>query len=152
MNPPKTILVATDFSAAAEVAFDYAIALAGALGARVYLMHAYQLPIGLGGLPVGPPMPSVDIAARIVADAKTQLAACLERHPHPGVEVIPLLEHADPREAVLDAAKRELADLIMMGTHGRRGIRRALIGSVAEAVVRASPVPVVTLRAPALEG
>lgn len=149
MNVPKNILVATDFSSAAEAALDYALALAAAVGAKVYLLHAFQVPPGLVGLPMGPPIPTGDIAARIVAGAKSELAAALARHPHPRVEVISLLEHADAREAVLDAAQKEHADLIVMGTHGRRGVRRALLGSVAEAVVRASPVPVVTLHAAA---
>jgi nucleotide-binding universal stress UspA family protein len=63
------------------------------------------------------------------------------------VELVPLLKQADPREAILTAAQELSADLVIMGTHGRHGIARALIGSVAEAIVRVSPVPVLTVHA-----
>lgn len=149
MSVPKKILVATDFSAAAEAALDYALGLAAALGATVYVVHAYQLPLGLVAFPPGVPVPSADIASRIVDSAHEDLAACVAKRKGTNVELVPMLEHADPREAVLIAAKKVSADLVIMGTHGRRGIARALIGSVAEAVVRASPVPVMTLHAAA---
>jgi len=58
-----------------------------------------------------------------------------------------MLKQADPREAILAAAEDLSADLVIMGTHGRRGIARALIGSVAEAIVRASTIPVLTVHA-----
>ena len=57
------------------------------------------------------------------------------------------LKQADAREAILETAEEVSADVVFMGTHGRRGIARVLIGSVAEAVVRASPVPVLTVHA-----
>lgn len=149
MGVPKKILVATDFSAAADAALDYALGLAAALDATVYLLHAYQLPIGFVAFPPGAPVPSADIASRIVDSAHEDLAACVAKHKDTTVELVPMLEQADPREAVLNAAKEVSADLVIMGTHGRHGIARALIGSVAEAVVRTSPVPVMTLHAAA---
>ena len=65
-----------------------------------------------------------------------------------GIVIQPILKQADARQAVLATAEDLAADLIVMGTHGRKGIARALIGSVAEAVVRAAPVPVLTVHAP----
>jgi universal stress protein A len=61
-----------------------------------------------------------------------------------------LLETGDPRSVIEAAAKKLNADLIVMGTHGRRGLRRMLIGSVAESVVRNAPCPVLLVRAEAV--
>lgn len=145
MTTTKTILVPTDFSAAAETALGQALALASKLGAKVVLLHAYALPII--GFPDGALIPSATIASRIISDAEKELAAFVARFGESGVEVVPLLKQADPREAILAAVHDLPADLVVMGTHGRRGIARALIGSVAEAIVRVSPVPVMTVHA-----
>ena len=145
MNLPKIILVPTDFSAAAEAALDRALGLASKLGAKVYVMHAYQLPVV--GFPDGVLVPTADIATRVVTWAQNELTACVARRKESGVEIVSILKQADPREAVLAVAEEVSADLVIMGTHGRRGIARALIGSVAEAVVRTSPVPVMTVHA-----
>jgi nucleotide-binding universal stress UspA family protein len=147
MSLPKIILVPTDFSAAAETALDRAIELADKVGGKVYVMHAYQLPVV--GFPDGVLVPTAEIATRIITWAETELAACVAKRKGGRVEVISLLRQADPREAVLAVAEEVSADLVVMGTHGRRGIARALIGSVAEAIVRTSTVPVMTVRAPA---
>jgi nucleotide-binding universal stress UspA family protein len=58
----------------------------------------------------------------------------------------PIIEAADPRDLILAAAARVDADLIVMGTHGRRGLSRFVLGSVAEDVVRRSPCPVLAVR------
>jgi nucleotide-binding universal stress UspA family protein len=146
MSLAKIILVPTDFSAAAGAALDQAVALAGKLGGRVYVMHAYQFPVV--GFPAGAMVPTAEIATQIVESAESELGACVAKRKASGVEIIPILKQADPRDAVLTVAEEIAADLVIMGTHGRRGLARALIGSVAEAVVRTSSVPVMTLRAP----
>jgi universal stress protein A len=56
------------------------------------------------------------------------------------------LKWEDPRHAVVDVAKEVKADLVVIGTHGRKGLKRALMGSVAESVVRFAPCPVLTVR------
>lgn len=146
MNVPKIILVPTDFSLAAEAALDHALALAAKLDAKVYVMHAFELP--MMGLPDGVLVATAEIASRVVQQAETDLAACVAKRKGSNVSITPLLRQNDPREAVLAAAEEVDADLVIMGTHGRRGIARALIGSVAEAVVRTSRVPVMTVHAP----
>ena len=145
MNLPKIILVPTDFSVAAETALDQALGLASKLGAKVYVLHAYQLPVV--GFPDGVLVPTAEIASRVVTWAQSELAACVAKRKGSPVEIVPILKQADPREAVLAVAEEISADLVIMGTHGRRGIARALIGSTAEAVVRTSPVPVMTVHA-----
>ncbi len=75
-------------------------------------------------------------------EAKAQMARVKAAHPH----VRTLIREGSPRAAILDVAEAEGADLIVMGTHGRTGLARVLFGSVAEHVVRMSPIPVFTVR------
>ncbi|MBX3203749.1 MAG: universal stress protein [Labilithrix sp.] len=144
MIPPKTILVPTDFSEPARVALDYAVQLADKLGASVHLVHAFELPIV--GFPDGVMTISAEMASRIIDAAEKALADLVEPYKTRKIELHTSLEQADPRDGVLAVAERLRADLIVMGTHGRRGIARALMGSVAESVVRTSSIPVLTLR------
>jgi nucleotide-binding universal stress UspA family protein len=143
MNPPKNILVATDFSDPSKAALDYAVDLAEKLGAEVHVVHAFELP--LIGFPDGNMTVSAEMASRIINAAQKALDDLSAKYSARMVELHAFLEQADPREAVLSAAKKVNADLVVMGTHGRRGIVRALMGSVTESVVRTSPVPVLTL-------
>ncbi len=144
MIPPKTILVPTDFSQAAAVALDYAVELAEKLGSKLLVMHAFELP--LVGFPDGTMTITAEMATRITVAAQKALDDIVAKHETRGVELVTALVQGDPREAVLTKAEEVGADLIVMGTHGRRGIARALIGSVAESVVRTSSIPVLTLR------
>ncbi len=145
MNAPKKILVPTDFSEPSDAALDYAVSLAQKLGASIHVVHSFELPVV--GLPSGVLTISAEMASRIIDAAQTALAQLSEKYEQRGVKLETLIEQADPREGVLSAAKKIGADLIVMGTHGRRGLARALIGSVTEAVVRTSPVPVLTVHA-----
>ena len=92
-------------------------------------------------------MPTAAIATQLLVEAERQLAACVAVHQASGVAIVPMLRQADPRAAVLAAIEELSADLVVMGTHGRRGVTRLLVGSVAESVMRASPVPVMTVHA-----
>ena len=144
MIPPKTILVPTDFSEPAQKALDYAVELAEKLGAKVQVIHAFELP--LVGFPDGTVTITAEMATRITVAAQKALDEVVEKYKGRSVELVTSLVQGDPREIVLETAKKLGADLIVMGTHGRRGIARALIGSVAESVVRTSSIPVLTLR------
>jgi len=145
-STPKTILVATDFGACAEAALDRALALAPALGAKVYLLHAYVMPVA--AFPGGEFAPRAEIAPKVIASVQTSLAEVIAKRKQSGVEIIPLAKEGDPRDTVLATAADLGADLVIVGTHGRRGIVRALLGSVAESIVRTSSVPVMTVHAP----
>lgn len=146
MNPPKTILVPTDFSEGSEAALLYAIALAEKLGAELHVVHGFEFP--LVGFPDGVLTISAEIGSRIVDAAQTALDALAAKHAARKADIHYFLKEGDPREVVLGAAEKVSADLIVMGTHGRRGIARALVGSVAESVVRTATVPVLTVRVP----
>jgi len=142
---PKKILVPTDFSDASKTAVDYAVTLAKPLGASVHLVHAFELPVV--GFPDGTLTITSDMASRIVNAAQEALNKLVDEYAKKGVTLTTSLEQADARDGILSAAEKERCDLIVMGTHGRRGIARALIGSVAENVVRRSSLPVLTVHA-----
>lgn len=146
MSLPKTILVPVDFSDASEHALAYAIDLAKANGGKVHVLHAFELPVI--GFPDGTLVATAEMASKIVDSAQASLDKLVAKHKDDGVPVSGTLKQSDPREAIVSAAKDLDVDLVVMPTHGRRGFARALIGSVAESVVRTCPVPVLTLREP----
>jgi glycine betaine transporter len=144
MNLPKRILVPIDFSEFSEHALDFAVELAGKLDATIHLIHAISIPaIGVPELGAAWSPTMIDDLVASGTKAMTQLADNRRKVARIGEAVVQL---GDPRDLILKAAADLHADLIVMGTHGRRGIRRALLGSVAEAVVRTAPCPVMTIR------
>ena len=144
MSLPRMILVATDFSECAERATSYALDLAERLDARVELVHSWTLPPIT--LPEGMVAPVGDLAKLIEEGAQRAIDDALARHERKGVRLHGTLICNDPRDAVIQAANQLKADLVVMGTHGRRGWRRALLGSVAEEVVRGARCPVLVVR------
>ena len=90
-----------------------------------------------------------ELTSRIVNAAQKGLDDTIARYDGRKVVLTPLLKQGNTRAIILEMAEDLSADLICIGTHGREGIARALIGSVAESVVRTSPVPVLTVHAPA---
>jgi nucleotide-binding universal stress UspA family protein len=145
MKLPNSILVPTDFSEPATEALDYAIELSLKLGARITLLHAYEIP--MIGFPDGALVATADIAGHILNSAQAALNDAIAARKARGVELTPVLKCGEPRGTILAVAKEVGADLVVMGTHGRRGLAHMLMGSVAEHVVRVSPLPVLTVRA-----
>jgi nucleotide-binding universal stress UspA family protein len=135
---PKHILVPIDFSPAAEQALDYACELAGKLGAVVHMVTALG---PAGELPLSEKM--VEELAIEHRKGLDELAGRRRDRVAFGASIV---EAADPRDLILAAAQRVDADLIVMGTHGRRGMSRLLLGSVAEDVLRRAPCPVLVVR------
>jgi nucleotide-binding universal stress UspA family protein len=140
---PKNILVPVDFSEPSEHAISAACALALKTGATVHLLHAYSIPME----PAGPtPTPSQHYVEQFVKESRGKLEA-LAAKLGKGAAFGPfLVESGDPRDVILAQAKKLQAEMIVVGTHGRRGITRALIGSVTESVVRTAPVSVLVVR------
>jgi nucleotide-binding universal stress UspA family protein len=142
---PQHILVPHDFSEAAQNALSFALDLAGKLGARVTVMHAYEVvPAGYGDVVWA----TANMLGQIEGAARAALDGIVERSSRPGVEVGSLLRQGPAWNEINSAAKELNADLIVMGTHGRHGFARALLGSVAEKVVRTAPCPVITVQTP----
>lgn len=146
--PIKRILVPHDFSDTAQSALDYALDLAEKLGAGVTVVHAYEYPVL--SYPEGPVITG-DLLRQIQEAARTALRGVVSRARRPAVPIEATLREGPVWSEILGAAKDANADLIVIGTHGRRGLSRALLGSVAEKVVRTAPCPVLTVHAPANE-
>jgi len=140
----QRILVASDFSDSSQQALNIAISIADKFGSELTLVHSWEAPdysyaAGLY-LPMDVIAPIERAAVARLEEAMTQLKPRL-----PSAKS--MLRSGIAWEQVLEAAAAVKADLIVMGTHGRRGLERALLGSVAEKVVRMSRVPVLTVHA-----
>lgn len=143
MNPIRTILVPIDVGEPSEAALVYAADLAQSLGAALHVLHAYQLPVI--GFPDGVVVPDAGWATRLSVSSQRFLDDAVAKVGKRNVAITPHLKEGDPRDAILQTAREIGAQLIVLGTHGRGGIARALIGSVAERVVRTADVPVLTV-------
>ncbi len=142
MLPIHTILHPTDFSKESEFAFQLACSLARDYGADLYVLHVVTPAVviyGEGVLPVAPENYTEELREKL-----NRLHA-----PDDSVHVLHRLVEGQPVDEILHLAKEIGCDLIIMGTHGRSGLGRMLMGSVAEKMVRTAPCPVVTVRAPA---
>lgn len=142
---PKSILVPTDLSEGAQTALDYACELAQKLGAKIHLLNVIGVPV-LGVPEVGLALTSSVIDSLIAENQAALDKVALQCRATTDVGEV-LLRTGDARDVINQAAKEVGADLIVMGTHGRRGVTRALLGSVAETVVRTAPCAVLTVRA-----
>lgn len=138
----KHILVPTDFGESAERALDYAIALAMKSDSKLTIVHASFLsPSSYTAHSEGIYWPTDDLMKAGKEALEETLANAKKRYPR--AEAVNT--SAEPCQSILETAKECGADLIIMGTHGRRGISRLLLGSVAEKIVRLSPIPVMTI-------
>lgn len=140
---PKHILVPTDLGEGGAQALDYACELARALGAQVHLLNVVTIPaLGVPELGVALTSSMID---QLVMDSQTALDRLAQTRcsDHAGQALVKV---GDARDVINQTAKELGVDLIVMGTHGRRGISRALLGSVAETVVRSAPCAVLTVR------
>jgi nucleotide-binding universal stress UspA family protein len=137
----RTILYPTDFSEQSRPAFELACSLARDYGATLVVQHVFQLPllVPIDGVLMPTPVESMD-------QCRSRLDQL--RPTDPRVTVRHRLTEGDPAEEILKAIAGEKADLVVIGTHGRGGLTRFLVGSVAEAVLRKAPCPVLTVRAP----
>jgi nucleotide-binding universal stress UspA family protein len=138
----ERILVATDFSDSSQQALELALRIAERFGSQLTLVHSWEAPNY--SYAAGLQFP-VDVVAPIERAAVARLAEATAELELRFPAAKSLLRSGVPWEEVLGAAAEIKADLIVMGTHGRRGLERALLGSVAEKVVRMSRVPVLTV-------
>jgi nucleotide-binding universal stress UspA family protein len=144
---PRNILAATDYSETAERAVALAGILALRFSADLHLLHVAVLVEG-SNLDEGS-RDQLDHLQAISEETRRELLEKSSRSDD--VSVTPLLVRGfDPDEVIVETASNLGCDLIVMGTHGRRGLSHLFLGSVAERVVRTSPAPVLTLRADAV--
>jgi nucleotide-binding universal stress UspA family protein len=137
----KTILHPTDFSNNSAFALQLACSLAQDYGARLVVLHVAAPPVIIYSEGVVPPDPE--------SDREALRQNLLEVPPwDPKVAVEHQMVEGDAATEILRQAVATNANLIVMGTHGRKGLTRLLMGSVAEQVVRRAPCPVVTVKTP----
>ena len=142
----RTILHPTDFSPGSAAAFEYACELARDYDARLVVLHA-----------LGPTVPIASEGVILCTDldelrglAQRELETI--RPKNPALRVERIVREGPSTRTIVDTAMEFHADLIVMGTHGRTGFRRLVLGSVTEEVVREAPCPVLTVKAPVSRG
>lgn len=143
----KTILFPTDFSDSSKAALEHATSLARDSGSSLLIVHVYDPAVviadtGFAGYPLAGG-----------EDAEVQARSMLEAvvPSDPAVPHAHRLLSGKPAEQIVDVAHQETVELIVMGSHGRRGLPRLLMGSVAEEVVRRAACPVLTVKQPLRE-
>ena len=142
----QSILFATDFSFASERALKYALAIAAASKSRLFVVHV---------LPLGEAPPSSDFGVREIDPTRKHAEDHLRKLENSGVlagtEHSVLMERGGVWDVLAKVVKNNSIDLIALGTHGRGGIKKLIMGSVAEQVLRVAPCPVLTIGACAPE-
>jgi nucleotide-binding universal stress UspA family protein len=146
MKPFHRILVATDFTPASEPALAEAIEMAKGDGTELLIAHAYQTPT------VGQAQSAADAVydewlRNLRHRVEERLEPLVEKARDEGVNAQALILTGTPDEAITEAAAAEAADLVIMGTHGRKGVSRFFLGSVASRVITTAPCPVLTVHA-----
>jgi universal stress protein A len=144
---PQHFLVPLDFSAYSTQALDYAMALAHTLQARLTLLHVIQ-PLPMGGGDLGMTLPYAYMQ-ELDAELTRRLESYLARVTAAGLNGEMVLVYGSPYHEIVETAKVRQVELIIMGTHGRTGLRHVLLGSVAEKVVQLASCPVLVMRQPA---
>jgi universal stress protein A len=137
----RNILCPIDFDANSPAALEFAGNLAQETGARIYVLHV--VPWTVAAVPID----ASEVLAELKQAATVRLRQLVEEKLHKRVpnEIIVTVA-TNPGNEVVRIAKELKADIVIMATHGRKGLSHLVLGSVAERVVRESPCPVLTLR------
>ena len=139
------ILYPTDGSTGSETAAAHVIELASAFDATIHSLYVADTSAAQ------PETGYVDIVESFERIGEETATEAVDQAEQAGVEAVGAVRTGLPHRTILDYAEEIEADLIVMGTHGRTGLERYLLGSVTEKVVRTADVPVLTVRAPADE-
>lgn len=145
----KNVLVATDFSDCSQAAVEQARALAEPFSASLHLLHVVTDPLHEVWACYAPGADFLSLVEKLQADARKRLALLASRDEVTGGRVVLAAAWGDPGDEILKYARGHNIDLIVCGTHGRRGWDHLVMGSVAERVVRTAPCPVLTVHLPA---
>jgi nucleotide-binding universal stress UspA family protein len=138
----KSILVPVDFGDASKHALEVAVDLATQYKGSLTLVHTWEVPLyAYGGLEFS----AIDLLTPIRETAQTYLDEMLVDVKKTVPEARAILRRGAPWREILAAIQEGKPDLVVMGTHGRKGVERIVLGSVAEKIVRTSPVPVLTV-------
>ena len=150
MGDTNRIIYATDLSPASLAAFPHAMHLALALGAELMIFHVLPAPVGVlmadGGYV--PQETWDDVYAGLRAQADAELDRLVKEAADSGVRVTTsIVDGGTADEQIIRAARDLKAEMLVLGTHGRTGVARFFLGSVAARVVATAPCPVLTVRA-----
>ncbi|MBU8894621.1 universal stress protein [Corallococcus sp. H22C18031201] len=147
MTAPSHILVPVDLTEGSAAVVDYALQIARPFGASVDIVHAWEPPqyVAPDLLVASPGWSSQTLETVAVDTAKQDLDTLVKDLEHPEVSVQHRVLVGEPGATILDEIERGKFDLVVMGTHGRRGLSRLLLGSVAQKVVSRAASPVLTL-------
>ncbi len=143
----KNILVPIDLKVDTSKVLDYAIELAQSGNMKLWLLHVAAPNPDFVGYEAGPQYIR-DARANILREEHGKLQEMVARLATAGIEAQPLLVMGATVETILGEAQRLNADLIVMGTHGRRGLSKAFIGSTCDEVLRANRFPVLVVPTP----
>lgn len=141
MWPVKIILHPSDFSEDSQRAFEFACQMAGSTGGKVMVLHVHQPDVVAMG-----DMPPIPVEIENEEESRHKLLAIHSSIPDVAVEHLFLTGSAV--ECIISTAQTRHADLIVMGSHGRTGLKRLLLGSVADHVLRRAPCPVLVVPPP----
>jgi nucleotide-binding universal stress UspA family protein len=142
----KSIVVGTDFSICAARALAWAVSLAQSSGARVHLVHVLLEPVQALDVAAALPYPDGEVRKDWEDAARVKLDREMKAAEKRGVATTAEIRWGRPSDTIVDAAARQKASLIVLGTHGRSALEKLLLGSTAERVLRLSPIPVLTVR------
>ena len=140
----KRLLVPTDFSDSARHALTYGISFAREYKAELLLLHVEEnLTVGYASDLF--PVPMAEVFDEISGFARTELAKLAAQAREKEIAVRELVVQGKPSAEIIRVAKEETADMIVLGTHGKGMLDKALFGSTAERVIRRAPCPVLTV-------
>ena len=145
----RSILLPTDFSDCGNYALSYAASLARRFGASVICVHVIEpmVPtVGYSGMTE--PLPIADISDQLEDSAERELPKLAECEECAGLEIEEVIVHGEAAAEIVRVAKERKVDLIVVSSHGRKGLGRILFGSTAEAIVRHAPCPVLVVKPP----
>lgn len=139
----KTILCPVDFSETSKTAFRYACEFARSMGSKIVLLNVVEP----GPIAVDMTLTYIPVEEDLAAAAKKDFVALVEDAAKMGIETSSEVIIGIPSEVILEKVAAVDADLVIMGSHGKTGLSRLLMGSVAEAVIRKAGVPVLIVKA-----
>jgi nucleotide-binding universal stress UspA family protein len=142
----KKLLVPTDFSEYSQHALKYAAAFAEGFSAKVYVLHVHES--NSQGVVFEGMVYDSELVAKAEAKAKADLNIVVAQLTARAIQAEPVFAAGQPYNQIVREAERLEVDLIVLATHGRRGVSHLILGSNAEKVVRLSPCPVLTVKRP----
>ena len=146
MSRIRRILHPTDFSRASSAAFRRAVEFAKDNRAELLVLHVLSVPVPITGDGYMPPKIYDEIVTGARAYAQKELDALIRKAKAAGARATGLLVEGIAHERIAQAARSKKADVLVVGTHGRTGLSRFFLGSVASRVLALAPCPVLTVR------